>query len=182
MSGRLDPEELRGLFLFEKLTDEQLAWLAERGEVADYQAGAVVYRAGEPAERLFVLLEGTLSMLMRAGGTEIEVNRTDHRGTYAGAFFAYLDLPMARSYGTGLRAVTDCRFWVLSAEDFGRAVREWFPMATHMLEGFAIQGMGSQQTVSTRERLVALGTITAGLTHELNNPATAVARATHTLS
>ena len=55
-------------------------------------------------------------------------------------------------------------------------------MATHMLEGFAVQGMGSQQTVSTRERLVALGTVTAGLTHELNNPATAAARATATLS
>jgi hypothetical protein len=50
-------------------------------------------------------------------------------------------------------------------------------MATHLLEGFAIRGMGSQQTVSTRERLVALGTVTAGLTHELNNPATAVGRA-----
>jgi signal transduction histidine kinase len=55
-------------------------------------------------------------------------------------------------------------------------------MATHMLEGFAIQGMGSQQTVSNRERLVALGTVTAGLTHELNNPATATARATATLA
>ena len=83
-----------------------------------------------------------------------------------------LDLPLARSYSTGLRTVTDCRFWELPAEDFGWAVREWFPMATHMLEGFAVQGMGSQQTVSTRERLVALGTVTAGLTHELNNPAT----------
>ena len=62
---------------------------------------------------------------MRAPGGEIEVNRTDHRGTYAGAFFAYLDLPMARSYGTGLRAVTDCRFWVLPAEDFGRWVQLW---------------------------------------------------------
>jgi signal transduction histidine kinase len=182
VSERLAPEELRELFLFEKLTDEQLAWLAERGEVAGYEAGSTVYRVGEPATCLFVLLEGTLSMVMRAPGGEIEVNRTDHRGTYAGAFFAYLDLPMARSYGTGLRAVTDCRFWVLSAEDFGRAVREWFPMATHMLEGFAIQGMGSQQTLSTRERLVALGTVTAGLTHELNNPATAAARATATLA
>jgi signal transduction histidine kinase len=182
VSERLAPEELRGLFLFEKLTDEQLAWLAERGEVAGYEAGSTVYRVGEPATCLYVLLEGTLSMVMRAPGGEIEVNRTDHRGTYAGAFFAYLDLPMARSYGTGLRAVTDCRFWVLSADDFGQAVREWFPMATHMLEGFAIQGMGSQQTLSTRERLVALGTVTAGLTHELNNPATAAARATATLA
>ena len=182
MTGRLGPDELRELFLFEKLTDEQLAWLAERGEVAAYEAGTTIYRVGEPATCLYVLLEGTLSMVMRAPLGEIEVNRTDHRGTYAGAFFAYLDLPLARSYSTGLRAVTDCRFWVLGAEDFGRAVREWFPMATHMLEGFAIQGMGSQQTVSTRERLVALGTVTAGLTHELNNPATAAARATHTLA
>jgi signal transduction histidine kinase len=181
VTGRLGPGELRELFLFEKLDDAQLARLAERGELADYQAGELIYRAGEPAEKLFVLLEGTLSMLMRAGGTEIEVNRTSHRGTYAGAFFAYLDLPLARSYAGSLRAVTDCRFWVLPAADFGWAVREWFPMATHMLEGFAVQGMGSQQTVSTRERLVALGTVTAGLTHELNNPATAAARATASL-
>jgi signal transduction histidine kinase len=182
VTERLDPGALRELFLFERLSDDQLAWLAERGEVTAYETGTTIYRVGEPAICLYVLLEGTLSLVMRAPGGEIEVNRTDHRGTYAGAFFAYLDLPMARSYSTGLRAVTDCRFWVLPAEDFGRAVREWFPMATHMLEGFAIQGMGSQQTVSTRERLVALGTVTAGLTHELNNPATAVARATHTLS
>ena len=181
MTARLGPDELRELFLFEKLDDAQLAWLAERGGIADYQAGETIYRAGEPAELLFVLLEGTLSMLMRAGGTEIEVNRTDHRGSYAGAFMAFLDLPMGRSYAGSLRAVTDCRFWVLPAADFGQAVREWFPMATHMLEGLAIQGMGSQQTVSTRERLVALGTVTAGLTHELNNPATAAARATASL-
>ncbi|HSK37912.1 MAG TPA: ATP-binding protein [Actinomycetota bacterium] len=182
MTERLGPEVLAELFLFEKLSDEQLAWLVERGEVANYEAGTTVYRVGEPATCLYVLLEGTLSMVMRAPGGEIEVNRTDHRGTYAGAFMAFLDLPMARSYSTGLRAVTDCRFWVLPAEDFGWAVREWFPMATHMLEGLAIQGMGSQQTLSTRERLVALGTVTAGLTHELNNPATAAARATATLA
>ena len=182
MTGRLDAGALAELFLFEKLTTEPLTWLAERGEVASYEAGTTVYRVGEPATCLYVLLEGTLSLVMRAPGGEIEVNRTDHRGTYAGAFFAYLDLPIARSYSTGLRTVTDCSFWVLSADDFGWAVREWFPMATHMLEGFAIQGMGSQQTVSTRERLVALGTVTAGLTHELNNPATAAARAAATLA
>jgi signal transduction histidine kinase len=182
VTRRLDAGALAGLFLFEKLTGEQLAWLAERGEVADYEAGTTVYRVGEPATCLYVLLEGTLSLVMRAPGGEIEVNRSDYRGTYAGAFFAYLDLPIARSYSTSLRTVTDCSFWVLSADDFGWAVREWFPMATHMLEGFAIQGMGSQQTVSTRERLVALGTVTAGLTHELNNPATATARAAATLA
>jgi signal transduction histidine kinase len=60
-------------------------------------------------------------------------------------------------------------------------MREWFAMATHMLEGFAVQGAAAQELVSTRERLVALGTVSAGLTHELNNPASAAARATATL-
>jgi signal transduction histidine kinase len=77
--------------------------------------------------------------------------------------------------------VTACRFWELPATDFGWAMWEWFPMATHMLEGFAVQGGATQELISTRERLVALGTVTAGLTHELNNPATAAARATATL-
>ncbi|HEV8651961.1 MAG TPA: ATP-binding protein [Actinomycetes bacterium] len=180
MTERLGAEALRELFLFEKLSDEQLAWLAERGEVRSYPAGTTMYTAGEPATRLFVLLDGTLSMSVRAGGTEIEMNRSDYRGTYAGAFLAYLDVP-PRSYVGSLRAVTGCRFWELAATDFGWAVREWFPMATHLLQGFAIQGMATQQTVSTRERLVALGTVTAGLTHELNNPATAAVRATATL-
>jgi signal transduction histidine kinase len=181
VTERLAPDALRELFLFEKLTDEQLAWLAERGEVRSYPAGTLVYAIGEPATRLFVLLEGTLSMSVRAGGAEVETVRTDYRGAYAGAFFAYLDLPSARSYTANVRAVTGCRFWELPASDFGWAMREWFPMATHMLEGFAVQGTATQEMVSTRERLVALGTVTAGLTHELNNPATAAARATATL-
>ncbi len=174
---RLSPDELRELFLFEKLNGEQLAWLAKRGEVRHYPAGTVVHSSGEPAVLLFVLLEGAISLSVRAGGAEIEVNRTDYRGTYSGAFLAYLDLPNAQSYRGTLRTVTGCRFWALPAADFGWAVREWFPMATHLLEGFAVQGMGTMETVSTRERLVALGTVTAGLTHELNNPATATARA-----
>jgi signal transduction histidine kinase len=181
VTSRLGPDALRELFLFEKLTDGQLAWLAERGEVRSYPAGVTVYAAGEPATTLFVLLEGTLSMTVRAGGAEVETLRTDYRGAYAGAFFAYLDVPSARSYTASVRAVTGCRFWELPAADFAWAMREWFSMATHMLEGFAIQGAATQELVSTRERLVALGTVTAGLTHELNNPATAAARATATL-
>ena len=54
------PAALAELFLFEKLSDEQLAWLAERGQVRSYEAGATVYRVGEPATCLYLLLEGTL--------------------------------------------------------------------------------------------------------------------------
>ena len=58
---------------------------------------------------------------------------------------------------------------------------EWFPMAVHLLEGLFIGGQRTREAVGQRERLLALGSLTAGLTHELNNPAAAAVRATATL-
>jgi signal transduction histidine kinase len=58
---------------------------------------------------------------------------------------------------------------------------EWFPMAVHLLGGGAIYRMNLQEITGQRERLLALGALSAGLTHELNNPAAAGVRATATL-
>ncbi len=60
-------------------------------------------------------------------------------------------------------------------------MREWFPMAMHLLEGLFFGMRNSQTIVGERQRLVALGALSAGLTHELNNPAAAAVRATATL-
>jgi signal transduction histidine kinase len=172
---RLGPEQLRTLFLFEQLSDEQLAWLAERGRVVSYQAGGTIHAEGAPATCLFVLLSGTLSSSSRVQGGEIELFRTDYYGSYTGAFDAYLaDRGVPQLYHGTARAVTDCRFFELPAADFGRAVQEWFPMAAHLLAGWQIQGRAATDTVARHERLVALGSVTAGLTHELNNPVAAV--------
>jgi signal transduction histidine kinase len=175
---RLSPEQLRTLFLFEHLTDEQLAWLAALGRVVEYPAGATIYTEGAPSSCFYLLLSGTISMSSRVQGGEIELFRSDYYGSYAGAFDAHLaDRGVPQVYaGTG-RAVTDCRLFELPAAEFGRAVREWFPMAAHLLAGFQIQGRAATDTVARHERLVALGAVTAGLTHELNNPVAAVLRA-----
>ena len=177
MTGRerLSPEQLRTLFLFEKLDDGQLAWLAERGHVVEYPAGAVIHAEGAPASCFLVLLAGTMSMSSRVHGGELELFRTDYYGAYTGAFNAYLaDKGVPQIYAGTARAVTDCRLYELPAADFGRAVQEWFPMAAHLLEGAATQGQAATDTIARHERLVALGSVTAGLTHELNNPVAAV--------
>ena len=80
-----------------------------------------------------------------------------------------------------MRALTDASFFVLPATEFGAKVREWFPMAMHLLEGLFIGMRTSQAIVGQRERLLGLGRLTAGLTHELNNPAAAAVRATSSL-
>jgi signal transduction histidine kinase len=178
---RLSPAELKTLFLFESLNDDQLDWLSRNGYVQSWAAGEAVYSEGELATCFFVLLSGTLSMHRQVENTEIETTRTDQRGVYAGATQAFVRGSVAEPYPTSVRAVTDCTFWMIGAAEFGDRIREWFPMAMHMLEGLMVGMRAGQALVSQRERLLSLGRLSAGLTHELNNPAAAAVRATATL-
>lgn len=180
MTIELTPELLRGLFLFESLSDDQLAWLAEHGRIECIPAGPV-FAEGDEASCFYVLLSGTVALSRQVHGDSIEVSRTDQRGVYAGATQAYLGDRVPQRYVHSLLAVSDTEFFVLPAADFGTVMREWFPMAMHLLEGLFF-GMRSMQTlVGERERLLALGSLSAGLTHELNNPAAAAVRATSVL-
>jgi signal transduction histidine kinase len=175
-----DIDELRTLFLFEKLTDAQLLTLCESGHVELFEPGPV-YSEGDPASCFYVLIEGELSMSRRVGADDVEVTRTSSRGVYAGAWRAYLGDRVPQVYEASVRVTIPSRFYVLDAEIFANSMREWFPMAVHMLEGLFFGQRNSQQALGERERLLALGSLSAGLTHELNNPAAAAVRATSLL-
>jgi signal transduction histidine kinase len=174
------PEELRTLFLFAQLADEQLRWLCENGRVELFEPGPV-YLEGDPATCFFVLIEGSLVLSRRVGDEDVEVTRTSQRGVYAGAWRSYLGDRVPQRYDSSMRALGPSRFFVLDAEKFAHLVRSWFPMALHLLEGLFFGIQNTQQAVGQRERLVALGALSAGLTHELNNPAAAAVRATSSL-
>jgi signal transduction histidine kinase len=179
--GTLSRDDLRGLFLFEALDDEQLDYLIEHGWVAEIGTGESVFVEGEPAEVFVVLLSGTVALSRRVGSDDVETMRTDFVGVYMGAVQAYLNANIDPGYLQSCRAVSDARFFVLTGDDFSTAVRTWFPMAIHLLEGL-FQGLNrSQQIVNQRQQLLALGALAAGLTHELNNPAAAAVRATAAL-
>ncbi|WP_433469373.1 ATP-binding protein [Spirillospora sp. CA-128828] len=171
------PEELRELFLFEDLDEEKLGWLSLCGTVEEYPVDGIICAQGDPAEFLYVLLDGEMAMSQNVRGHTVEATRTDRPGTYGGAVQAYLGDQIEQKYQHTLRATRPSRLFVLPARKFGKAVRKWFPMATHLLAGIFFGMTNLRRAVDQRERLTALGTITAGLTHELNNPAAAAARA-----
>jgi signal transduction histidine kinase len=173
-------DELRGLFLFEKLTDEQLDWLCREGRVMLAGPGPL-YTEGEPAACFYVLLSGELVLLRRVGEDDVEVGRTATPGVYAGAFTAYLGDRVTQVYLNSARVTEPSRLFVLEAATFAKLMNEWFPMAVHLLEGLFFGTRNTQEAVGQRERLLALGSLSAGLTHELNNPASAAVRATATL-
>ncbi|USX53742.1 ATP-binding protein [Lentzea sp. HUAS12] len=177
---RLTAAELRTLFLFEKLDDAQLDWLAAHGHVETRAAGTPVITEGEPATCFFVLLGGTVALSRTIGGQRIEVSRSDLRGSYFGATQAYLELDQP-TYQMTVESITATSMLQFDADEIGPMIRTWFPMAMHLLEGLFWGMRNTQATVGQHERLTALGALSAGLTHELNNPAAAAVRATAAL-
>ncbi len=174
-------EELRSNFLFESLTDDQLEWLIERGTVEVHDAGAIVYHQEEPAEYFYVLLDGEIELVKRLDGTDVVLTNSALPGSYAGATRAFIPASADESYASSLRTVTRTRLFKLRAEDFSHALKEWFPMAVHLLDGMFLGMTTTEAIAGQREKLVALGALSAGLAHELNNPAAAEVRAAEAL-
>lgn len=183
MSGRLmpcSPQEIGSLFLFEKLDPEQLGRLCAAGRMELFEPGPV-YTEGEPATCFYVMIEGTVVLSRRVGNDDVEVTRTSQRGVYAGAMQTYLGDRVQQTYMNSMRVTEPTRFFALPGDTFADFMREWFPMAVHLLEGVFFGSKSTQAAIGQRERLLALGSLSAGLTHELNNPAAAAVRATSSL-
>jgi signal transduction histidine kinase len=168
-------DELRELFIFEGLSDEQLGVLLAAGNEVRFDDGTVLFREGEPADSWWVLLDGRVDLVRRAGREEAVVMRTmDRAGVWAGGFRAWDEessyLATGRGAGSG-------RMLRLPSSALGELARAWFPFGVHLIEGF-FQTVRTIDSLSRqREALIALGGLAAGLAHEINNPASAIARA-----
>ncbi|MGW4490272.1 ATP-binding protein [Amycolatopsis sp. NPDC004368] len=175
-----DVEELRTLFLFENLAEDQLAWLCRHGRVEWFEPG-YLYDENDLVTPLYVLLEGELVISRRVGGEHIEINKTSRAGSYAGAWRTFFGDRVGTALDDTLRVTRPSRLYVLAPDKFSELMHKWFPMPGHMFEGLFRGMKATQEAISQRERLLALGSLAAGLTHELNNPAAAATRATAAL-
>jgi signal transduction histidine kinase len=168
--------ELRGLFLFESLTDDQLTVLIEEGRRTAWPAGSTVFAEGTPADYFYVLLTGTIRITRRTTTGELEVNRSSYRGAYFGSMVEHM-AGLDRPFRGSVYAVTECTLLRLDSRRLAEHMRAWFPMAAHIIAGIVTGARSADQRVDEHDRLAALGRVTAGLTHELNNPAAAAQRA-----
>jgi signal transduction histidine kinase len=171
-------DDLRVLSIFDGLSDDQLAELLAGGTEVRIEPGVVLFREGQPADFWWVLVDGAIELLRRTGREDTVVARMDVPGRWAGGFRAWDEHGTYLATGRGVLAGRVLR--VPSAVLRERS-SSWFPFAAHLIEGLYRTARSIESTARQGASLVTLGTLAAGIAHEINNPASAATRAVDAL-
>lgn len=173
----MELEDIRRLSLFDGLSDEQLLGLLAASDEVSFVPGEDLWREGAPADFWWVLVEGTLDLVRHAGREETVVGQLDAPGRWAGGFRAWDD---AGAYLATGRTTSSGRMLRVPASALYDLVAR-YPLVAHVIEGLFHTARNIEAVARQSDSLVALGRLSAGLAHELNNPASAATRAVDAL-
>jgi signal transduction histidine kinase len=171
VQGATVADILRGVPLFKELPDDKLAWISDHGKEIQLETGARIATQGDPPDGFYVVLEGETEWTRRIGGQDAFVVKLGE-----GSAFAERNLVLDAPYPTTGHAVTPVRLFKLDVSSFWEMLR----ICPEVLRGILATSVGRaelHESVSQQHaKLISLGTMAAGLAHELNNPAAAVGR------
>jgi signal transduction histidine kinase len=171
-------EDLRGIGLFAGTDDDQLLALLAEGTEVRFDSGDVLFQENHAAEYWWVLLEGSIDLVRHVGHDETRLGAMDVPGRWAGGFRAWDE---HGAYLASGRAATAGRILRVPAQQLRTLWTTRFPLGLYLIEGVSRSARNYESMARQKEALAALGTLAAGLAHELNNPAAAASRATDAL-
>ncbi len=168
----VDKSELLRVPAFENLPEDQIEWFLSQSEELLYKAGDIYSRQGDPADAMFVVLEGQIEGRGELSGETIVIPLK------AGTVTGLLPFSRMKQFTVNIRAITDIRVLRFPATLFPELVHR-MPELTQRLVGLMSDRVREMTRLEQqRDRLASLGKLSAGLAHELNNPASAAKRAT----
>jgi signal transduction histidine kinase len=164
--------ELRTVDLFDDLSDEELAEWVEVASVDELEPGDVLFEQGVEPPGLKLLLEGEGLAILIEGDRQEPVGRQS-APTWMGAIAVLTGGPL----GVRMKAETPCRVALIESDEFRRLAFSQPAVHQRVMQQVAPVMSRITGMEQNRERLTSLGTMAAGLAHELNNPAAAARRA-----
>jgi signal transduction histidine kinase len=167
----IDKSQLLHVPVFADLPDDQIDWFISQSQEMNLKAGDLYLRQGDPADAMFVILEGQLQGRGELGG-ETFVFELE-----AGDVTGLLPFSRMKQFTVSGRALTDSRALRFPSSKFPELVQR-MPELTKRLVGLMSDRIRETTRLEQqRDRLASLGKLSAGLAHELNNPASAAKRA-----
>ncbi|HEY1658358.1 MAG TPA: ATP-binding protein [Candidatus Sulfotelmatobacter sp.] len=171
----IDKTELRRVTEFADLPDDQLDWFVSQAQELRLKVGEVYARQGQPADAMFVVLEGHLQVKGELNGEAVVFDLEP------GDVTGVLPFSRMKQFTVGGRAITESRVLRFPASLFPDLIQK-MPELTQRLVGLMADRIReTTRREQQRDRLASLGKLSAGLAHELNNPASAAKRASSQL-
>jgi signal transduction histidine kinase len=167
----VDKSELRRVTEFADLPDDQLDWFLSQAKELYLKAGEIYSRQGDPADAMFVILEGHIQGRGELNGETVVFDLEP------GDVTGLLPYSRMKQFTVGQRAIKDSRALRFPASLFPELIQK-MPELTKRLVGLMSDRIREVTRLEQqRDRLASLGKLSAGLAHELNNPASAAKRA-----
>ena len=165
-------ENLSKLELFQHLPQARLHWMCDRAQKVELTAGEILIQEGAAARGVFILISGQISITRISEGIDIPIGQ--HK---APEFFGEVPILTDEPVLVTLHAFTDCLTYEIAGDDFRTLLHECRDFERAVFRVMARRLRGVESFIRGREKMAALGTLSAGLAHELNNPAAAVVHA-----
>jgi signal transduction histidine kinase len=164
-------EFLRPLPLFSSLEEQDLDTLTALAEPRTIAAGELLMEQDSPGDALYVVLDGQFEVTKRSGKQDVVLGL---RGS--GEMLGEMSLLEQAPRMASVRAVRDSRVLAISRPAFYQLLASNPSAVFAILRTFITRLRSTEQLLVHQEKMAALGTLSAGLAHELNNPAAAVRR------
>lgn len=168
-------ELLRQVPVFADLPADQIDWFLSQSQEMHLKAGDFYSRQGQPADSMFVLLQGEFQWRGELSGETIVIPVS------AGEVSGILPFSRMKKFTLNGRAMTEARILRFPASQFPALVQKMPELAQRLVGLMSDRIRETTRFEQQRDRLAALGKLSAGLAHELNNPASAAKRATSQL-
>src|SRR5579872_991432 len=166
-----DQSELLRIPTFADLPEEQISWFLSQAQEIHLKAGDIYARQGDPADAMFVILEGQFQWRGELGGETVVL------ASKLGDVTGVLPFSRMKQFTVTGRAITDGRILRFPASLFPDLIQRMPELARRLVGVMSDRIREVTRFEQQRDRLAALGKLSAGLAHELNNPASAAKRA-----
>ncbi|WDF53821.1 ATP-binding protein [Mucilaginibacter sp. KACC 22063] len=165
----VDVAALKKIEVLSNVPDDQLQWLIDVGTVREIAVGDVIFKQGDPFDSVFIILSGRFKFMLMIGDKIKELDTVE-----AGVVTGYLPFSrgtVAKGYGS---CIKDAVVLQVPAEEFKKSVSQRYEIIEALVHVMTTRVRSFTAQQQQNEKMYALGKLSAGLAHELNNPASAI--------